>query len=182
MEYDTRYPRTLILGQGRQDKIRIDPTRGVQQLHIRVHEKFDTLHRILLGEGFCRVNFEHKQPRQLGPGLSLKLIRPWEMHVRLSESDDGILIHAEVEVSRDYMQHLFSQRTPVVYETISILERHGVKCTIWNADTGEHAESVLDNYKIRLASPVLPAFAWKPMVFSIGTVGVFYLIKYLFTV
>lgn len=182
MEYNTKYPKTLVLKTGIHEAVRTNSDGGVQQLHIRVDEKFDVLYGMFVQEGFTRVNFEHKQPLQLGHGMSLKLASPWEMHIRLSKSGNAILIHAEVEVSRDYMQHLFSQRTPVIYEMLRILDRHDIKYVIYNTHTDGQAESILDNYIIRLASPALPAFAWKPMVFSIGTVGVFYLAKYLLTI
>ena len=59
--------------------------------------------RIFLQEGFTKVKFEHKQPFQIGNGLSLKLKKPWEMHVRFVKlKKELIAIHAEVEISRDY--------------------------------------------------------------------------------
>jgi hypothetical protein len=41
-------------------------------------------------------------------------------------------IHAEVEVSRDYLQHLFSQRTPVVYEIEEILKKYQIEYNFWH--------------------------------------------------
>jgi len=38
------------------------------------------------------------------------------------------------------------------------------------------------NYKIKLVTPNIPVFAWKPMLFVIGTVGAMYLWKYIDTV
>ena len=74
------------------------------------------LMKIFTDEGFTKVKFEHKQPDQIGNGLNLKLKKPWEMHIRMVDLKKGLIgIHAEVEVSRDYLQHLFSQRTPVVF-------------------------------------------------------------------
>ena len=56
------------------------------------------------------------------------------MHVRFVELKKGLIaIHAEVEVSRDYLQHLFSQRTPVIYEVEEMLKRHNVDYKIYNA-------------------------------------------------
>ncbi len=79
--------------------------------------------KIFTAEGFTKVKLEHKQPDQIGSGINLKLKKPWEMHIRMVTLDKGrIGIHAEVEVSRDYLQHLFSQRTPVVYEVEEILK------------------------------------------------------------
>ena len=200
MEYSTKYPKTVVLegkrrgrtGRGgggggvpgpEQRDLVIDAKEGIEQLHIIVRESFEKVYRILMEEGFTRVKFEHRRPRQMGRGLSLKLGKPWEMHVRISRGEGrNILIHAEVEVSRDYMQHLFSQRTPVVYEIMRILEKNQVECRIWNERMKKHISSIVKNHQIGLATPSLPAFAWKPMVFSIGTVGFFYLVKYVLTV
>lgn len=183
MGYCTEYPKTIVLGEGRRERVPVDPKEGVEQLHVIVGDGFEKIYRTFRNEGFTRVRFEHKRPSQLGSGLSLKLEKPWEMHVRLSRMDgEGIMIHAEVEVSRDYMQHLFSQRTPVVYEVTRVLERNGIKFRIWNDRAKEYVSSVIEDYRISLATPSLPSFAWKPMVFSIGTVGTFYLTKYLLTV
>lgn len=183
MEYHTKYPKSITLEDGSKYQLIIDPKDGIEQLHIVVKEKFERLYKTFQNEGFTKVKFEHTQPSQLGKGLSLKLDKPWEIHVRLSKMDkENIMIHAEVEVSRDYMQHLFSQRTPVIYEVIKILDRHQINSKIWNARIKKYLESTIDNYKIKLATPSLPIFAWKPMVYSIGTVGLFYLVKYLLTI
>ncbi len=183
LEYHTKYPKTIVLEEGRKERLDAGPGEGVEQLHVIVREKFERLYRVFRDEGFTGVKFEHRRPHQLGRGLSLKLGRPWEMHVRLSRMDgERIMIHAEVEVSRDYMQHLFSQRTPVVYEVMKILERNQIECRIWNERIRKYVSAVMENYRIRLSTPSLPAFAWKPMVFSIGTVGLLYLVKYLLTI
>ena len=53
---------------------------------------------------------------------------------------------------------------------------------IWNKRISQYIHTVFDNYKIKLSTPNIPVFAWKPMVFTIGTVCVFYLWKYLNTI
>ena len=193
MDYRTRYPRTVVLEGGRAggggsrggaDGPATDPVRASEQLHLVVTESPDRLCRIFAGEGFTKVRFEHKRPSQLGSGLSRKIGGPWEMHMRMSRMGAGreIMIHAEVEVSRDYMQHLFSQRAPVVYEVARILEGNRVGYRIWSQGAGRYVSEVVADYRVRLSAPGLPAFAWKPVVFAIGTVGVFYLAKYLLTI
>ena len=91
-------------------------------------------------------------------------------------------IHAEVEVSRDYLQHLFSQRTPVVYEVAEILSKYQVEYKLWHDRIKKDVHDIIDNYKVKLANPLLPVFAWKPMLFVIGTIGAFYGWKYLDTI
>jgi len=183
LEYFTTYPKTVSFADGIKERVSVDYKNGVEQLHIVVRKNFDDLMKIFTNEGFTRVKFEHKQPDQIGSGLNLKLKKPWEMHIRMVElKKELIAIHAEVEVSRDYLQHLFSQRTPVVYEVGEILAKHGVDYKIWNDKIKKYVHLVFDNYKIKLANPVLPVFAWKPMVFAIGTVGLLYLVKYILTI
>ena len=122
MEYITSYPKTISFLDGLKHRISVDSKNGVEQLHIVVKKNFEELLQIFTSEGFNKVKLEQKQPNQIGHGLNLKLKKPWEMHVRLVDLKKGLIgIHAEVEVSRDYIQHLFSQRTPVIYEIEEIL-------------------------------------------------------------
>jgi hypothetical protein len=183
MEYVTTYPKSISFLGGIKEVIKTDSLEGVEQLHVVVKRSFEDLSRILYAEGFTRVKFEHKQPNQIGNGFNLKLKKPWEMHVRITQlKKDLVAIHGEVEVSRDYLQHLFCQRTPVVYEIGRILKRHGVEYKIWNGRISKFAHEVIDNYKVRLSTPSIPVLAWKPMTFFIGAVGCLYLWKYLLTI
>jgi hypothetical protein len=182
VEFLTRYPKTVSFLDGVKDKVNVDKN-GVEQLTIVVKKSVDDLLKIFSYEGFTHVKFEHKQTTQIGHGLSLKLKKPWEMHVRLLEMKKGLVaIHAEVEVSRDYLQHLFCQRTPVLYEIESLLKKHQIEYKIWNERIRKYINNVLDNYRVKLSTPSFPVLAWKPMVFVIATIGTLYLFKYLMTV
>ena len=182
MEYHTRYPKTIQLAGGAIKSIRVDRREGLEQLYIVVKKSIDDMNRIFYKEGFTRVKFEHRQPNQIGHGLNLKLKKPWELHVRMVDLKEGLIgIHAEVEVSRDYLQHLFSQRTPVVYEIQEMLNNYHVDYKVWHSRFKKYARAVYDDYKVKLATPSIPVLAWKPMLFVIGTVGSFYLWKYLHT-
>ncbi len=183
MEYLTTYPKTISFLDGLKHKINVDSKDGVEQLYIVVKKSFEELMKIFTEEGSTKVKFEHKQPEQIGNGLNLKLKKPWEMHIRMVDLKKGLIgIHAEVEVSRDYLQHLFSQRTPVVYEVEEILKKYQVEYSIWHDKIKKNVHMILDNYKVKLASPSIPVFAWKPMVFVIVTVVAFYGWKYFNTV
>jgi len=93
-----------------------------------------------------------------------------------------IALHAEVEVSRDYLQHLFCQRTPVIYEIEEMMKKYQIDYKIWNEQIKKYIHTVFDNYKIKLSTPNIPVFAWKPMLFVIATVCSLYLWKYIQTV
>lgn len=181
-EYLTRYPKTISLGDGKKHTIDID-TKGVEQLSVIVKKSAEEILSILKKEGFTKVKFEHKQDSQIGHGLSLKLKKPWEMHLRLFDiKKDLVAIQAEVEVSRDYLQHLFCQRTPVIYEIEALLKKHQIEYQVWSDKVKNYVHMVFDNYKIKLTTPSIPVFAWKPMLFFIATVGIFYLWKYINTI
>ena len=91
------------------------------------------------------------------------------MHVRMVDTKKGLIaIQAEVEVSRDYLQHLFCQRTPVIYEIEEMLKKHQVDYKIWNKRIKKIcSHAIINNYKIKLSTPNIPVFAWKPMLFSL---------------
>ncbi len=183
MEYLTRYPKTVSFLDGFKGKVNVDAATGVEQLMVVVKKNVDELMKIFSKEGFTKVKFEHKQPSQIGKGLSLKLKKPWEMHIRLVELKKGLIaIHAEVEVSRDYLQHLFCQRTPVIYEIESLMKKHQIEYQIWNNRIRKYVKTVFDSYKIKLKTPNIPVLAWKPLVFVIGTISSFYLLKYIQTI
>ena len=182
MHYKTKYPKTIELMGGIKEKIHVDKKSGVEELHIVVKESVKRVQQIFAQEGATEVKFEHKQPFQIGHGLSLKLKKPWEMHIRLFNiKKDMVSIQAEVEISRDYLQHLFSQRTPVVYEIESILKKYEIDYSIWNNRIKKYIHKIFENYKIKISTPDIPVFAWKPMLFMISTVGLMYLWKYLHT-
>ena len=105
------------------------------------------------------------------------------MHVRLVElKKELVAIHAEVEISRDYLQHLFGQRTPVIYEIENMLKKYEIDYRVWNNRIKRYVQTIFDNYKIKLVTPNIPVFAWKPMLFVISTVALMYLWKYVDTV
>ena len=109
-EYLTKYPKTISFFDGLKEMVTIENSSNVEQLHIVVKKNASELIRMFMQEGFSKVKFEHKQPSQIGNGLSLKLKKPWEMHVRLVElKKELVAIHAEVEISRDYLQHLLGK-------------------------------------------------------------------------
>ena len=109
MEYLTTYPKTISFMDGLKHKIHVDNKEGVEQLHIVVKKSFEELTKIFREEGFTKVKLEHKQPDQIGSGLNLKLKKPWEMHVRMVDLEDGkIGIHAfQVSIGLQHLEHPF---------------------------------------------------------------------------
>jgi len=63
-----------------------------------------------------------------------------------------------------------------------ILKKYQVEYNIWYDKIKKNVHVILDNYKVKLASPSIPVFAWKPMVFVIVTVVALYGWKYFNTI
>jgi hypothetical protein len=178
-EFLTSYPRTISVIKGLQDFIRKEEIE-LNHLCLMVQIKRDEIITALISEGFKRVKLENRKPTQIGHGFSKKLITPWEIHVRLLEMQQGLIaIHAEVEISRRYIQHIRSVRVPVIYEIESILKKHQIEYQIWHAKMRQYITSVIDDHQITLSAPRLPPIPWKHMAGSVITLSLIYLAKFL---
>jgi hypothetical protein len=177
-EFLTSYPKTISIVKGLQDFIHKEEIE-LDHLSLMVKTKKDEIISALMSEGFKRVNLENRKPTQIGHGFSKKLAKPWEMHVRLLEMQQGLIaIHAEVEISRRYIQHIRSVRSPVIYEIESILTKHKIEYQIWHAKLKQYITSVIDNHQITLNAPRLPPIPWKHMAGSVVTLSLIYLAKF----
>ena len=178
-EFLTSYPRTINFVKGLQDFIHKEEIE-LDHLCLTVKIKKDEIISALVSEGFKRVNMENRKPTQIGHGFAKKLSKPWEMHVRLLEMQQGLIaIQAEVEVSRRYIQHIRSVRAPVIYEIESILNKHKIEYQIWHAKLKQYISSVIDNHQITLNAPRLPPIPWKHMAGTIVTLSLVYLAKFI---
>src|SRR2546426_5527137 len=163
-EFLTSYPKTISIVKGLQNFIRKEEIQ-LDQLSLMVKTKKDEIVKALMLEGFKLVKLENRKPTQIGHGFSKRLTKPWEMHVRLLEMQQGLIaIQAEVEISRRYIQHIRSVRAPVIYEIESILRKHSIEYRIWNAKVRDYIASIIDNHQIKLSAPKLPAMPWRPML------------------
>ncbi|HZC20549.1 MAG TPA: hypothetical protein VE223_02790 [Nitrososphaeraceae archaeon] len=178
-EFLTIYPRRINVVRGLQDFIRREEIE-LDHLSLMVKIKRDEIIRTLTSEGFRRVKLENKKPTQIGSGFTKKLTKPWEMHVRLLDMQQGLIaIQAEVEISRKYIQHIRSVRAPVIYEIESILKKHRIEYRIWNAKVREYITNIIDNHQIKLNAPKLPPMPWKPMLGVAITIGLMNALKFI---
>jgi hypothetical protein len=178
-EFLTSYPRTFNIVKGLQDFIHKEEIE-LDHLCLMVKIKKDEIISALMSEGFTRVNMENRKPTQIGHGFAKKLAKPWEMHVRLLEMQQGLIaIHAEVEISRKYIQHIRSVRAPVIYEIESILKKHKIEYQIWHAKLKQYISSVIDNHQITLNAPRLPPIPWRHMAGTVVTLSLVYLAKFI---
>ncbi len=177
-EFFTSYPKTISIVKGLQDFIHKEEIE-LDHLSLMVKTKKDEIINALMSEGFKGVKLENRKPTQIGQGFSKKLTKPWEIHVRLLEMQKGLIaIHAEVEISRRYIQHIRSVRSPVIYEIESILKTHKIEYQIWHARLKQYITSVIDNHQITLNAPRLPPIPWKHMAGSVVTLSLIYLAKF----
>ena len=177
-EFLTSYPKTISIVKGLQNFIRKEEIQ-LDQLSLMVKTKKDEIVKALMLEGFKLVKLENRKPTQIGHGFSKRLTKPWEMHVRLLEMQQGLIaIQAEAEISRRYIQHIRSVRSPVIYEIESILKKHRIEYQIWHAKLKQYITNVIDNHQITLNAPRLPPIPWKHMVGSLVTLSLVYLAKF----
>src|ERR687894_1670761 len=163
-EFLTSYPRTISVIKDLQNFIHKEEIE-LNHLCLTVKIKRDEIINALISEGFKRVKLENRKPTQIGHGFSKKFIRPWEIHVRLLEMQQGLIaIQAEVEISRRYIQHIRSVRAPVIYEVESILKKHKIEYKIWNDKVRDYITNIIENHQIILNSPKLPAMPWILMI------------------
>ena len=177
-EFLTRYPKKMNFLKGLQESIKSEDIQ-FDHLSLLVKAKKDEIIKALITEGFRRVKFENKKPMQIGSGFTKRLCKPWEMHVRLLDLQQGLIaIQAEVEISRKYIQHIRSVRAPVIYEIESILTKHSIEYKIWNAKVRDYISNIIDNHQIKLSAPILPAMPWKPMIGFGITLAIIYGLKF----
>lgn len=178
-EFLTTYPKTVNILRGLQDFIHKEEIE-LDHLSLMVKIKRDEIINALTSEGFRRVKLENKKPAQIGSGFAKRLAKPWEMHVRLLEMQQGLIaIQAEVEISRRYIQHIRSVRSPVIYEIESILKKHKIEYRIWHAKLRQYITSVIDNHQITLNAPKIPAMPWKHMAGCATAISIIYLLKFI---
>lgn len=161
-DYLTAYPKKVSLLRGIMDMLKKEDLEH-DTLFIVVRSNTDDIINILKKEGFHRLKFcENRWPMQIGNGFTKIINKPWEMHVRLLKvRDDLIAIHAEVEVSRKYIQHLVTERAPVLYELLNILKKYEMDYKIWHARLNEYVSNIMEDYRIKLRGYKFP-IPWIP--------------------
>ncbi|MEM0364177.1 MAG: hypothetical protein QW450_02305 [Candidatus Nitrosocaldus sp.] len=182
VDYMLLYPRTVSLVRGLIHLIRKDEVKD-GPLYLIVRRDAKDIVEALLAEGFHKLLFcENRKRMQIGHGLTKMLNKGWEMHVRLMRingiDNDAIAVGGEVEISRRYIQHIFSARGAVLYELADLLKRNGIDYKIWNANLNEYVSRIIDNHQIRLKGiPLL--VPWVPSCFVGGGYGLIHLLRFL---
>lgn len=102
-------------------------------------------------------------------GLRRVLDQVWELHLRLYSNG---FIEAEVEVRRDFLEHLQPRRLNVVYEAYEYYRGVYDKLHIWYTPEKEWITRIIDHFNVKLRDPETLT-PWKPIVLGIVTTGLF---------
>ncbi|AAT42725.1 hypothetical protein [Picrophilus oshimae] len=91
-------------------------------------------------------------------GLSRPIESPWELHIRIFNHDDKYSkIFAHIEISRNYIEHLFMVQ-PVIYEVTSYIDS---PYYILYEPESKKVSRIIENRKI-LLSPPENLMEWRP--------------------
>jgi len=169
--YMTVVPRKFVLESG--DVIMLT-ARDVEEKLVK-----DTLFRLWVPdiEAVYKhlVNMQGFEPATLsiskGERYSLRKVLSdvWELHMRLY--NDGF-IDAEVEVRREYIEHLTPRRLNIVYEAFEHYRGVYDKLHIWYVPAHKWITQIIDHLNVKLREPdtLTP---WRPIVLGIVTAGLF---------
>jgi len=93
----------------------------------------------------------------------------WDLHLRLY--DNG-LVDAEVEVRREFMEHLTPRRLNVVYEAFEFYRNVYDKLHILYVPAHKWVVKIIDHFYVKLREPntLTP---WKPVVLGVVVAGLF---------
>ncbi|WP_252900686.1 hypothetical protein [Vulcanisaeta sp. JCM 14467] len=96
--------------------------------------------------------------------LAMRVEPPWEIHTRIFP--DGT-IESEVEVSRDYLQHLIGPRFNVIYEVYDLLRGLSNGRRVCVKPLNRCISDVIENIGIELRAPKV-LIPWKPIAVIIS--------------
>lgn len=128
--------------------------------------EINNVYRVLRGEGFKDTQLSAFKGERYS--LVKKLEDPWELHVRIY---DGGFLESEVEVSREYVEHLGEYRIHVIYEAYSYYSKVYDKLHILYKPSGRYIVKILDHVRIRVRPPKTLT-PWKPIAVAAGLFAV----------
>lgn len=163
--YETYIPRSFTLDNGEHVELEaseIEEKMSSEPLFLLYipPDRINDLREALKSRGF----YEPVLHVSKGEVYSLvkRLREPWELHVRVYE---GGFMEAEVEVSREYVEHLGPYRVYVVYEAFSYYSHVYDKLHVLYKPSRAWVISVKEHFRVRVRPPKLLT-PWKPIVAS----------------
>ncbi len=145
------YPQIVQLEDGNQIELTND-TWEKRLLVIETDKTEQEIRAIFKKEGFKEETLEFFKNGQLGSGLSKK-IQDWQVHVRLFPHDKHIQIDGEVEVSKDYVEHLTHGWISAFKETWNIVLRYFRHLWVYHKGLGKYVTRVIKEGILTLPEP-----------------------------
>lgn len=178
--YETPYPSSVNLYG---DPSTHELTYSDNQNRVLITETNSTLQilkSVFMHEGFSETVLEEKKPNQISQGLMKRLTNDWDMHIRFIQlHSKSIAIDAEVETSREYLEHLTGKWISVIYEVTGILQKHKLAYAIWHKQEQKYVSNILKNGKLTL-DEISGKIAWKPLAIgAIIGIGIGLLLNFL---
>ena len=161
--YETLIPRRFVLDNGEivelkavdlEERIRKEP---LFLLYVPP-SYINNIYRVLKLLGFAETALRVSKGERYS--LVKKLDEPWEHHVKIYGNG---LIESEIEVGRDYVEHLGDCRIFVIYETFNYYSRAYDKLHILYKPLNRWITEIIDHFHVRIRPPKILT-PWKPIV------------------
>jgi len=170
--YETYVPSRFVLDDGSTVRLRASELEeGLREGRLfklwLPPDKVDEVARYLLERcGFKRALPSLNKGERYG--ISRRLSEVWELHLRIYGNG---LMEGEVEVSREYFEHLGRSRVSVVYEPFQFYRLIYGKLHILYWPSRKWVVKVLENARVKVKPPK-SLTPWKPIMVSLGVLTV----------
>lgn len=168
-QYETYIPRKFILDDGKVIQLTTKEIKEkltketLFQLYVPP-EHTEEIYKTLKLQGFTKP--ELYLPKGEKYSLAKELYKPWELHIRIYENG---FIESEIEISREYIQHLGNYRINVVYEAFNYYKETYNMLHIFYKPQRKWIIKIEDNFHVKIAPPKL-LIPWKPIVAGIAII------------
>ena len=166
INYLTYYPSKVTLHDGREFQLNFNDNQN-RVLITETNSSLSDLQNLFLKEGFKPTMVEETKPFQISQGLVKRLTKDWDMHVRFLQIHHGLIaIDAEVETSREFLEHLVGGWISVIFEVTNILQKYNIQWWLWHKSAGNYVKNILQNGSLILNN-ISNKTEWKPLVVEI---------------
>lgn len=165
------YPEIIALDDGaeiRTDRDDQDDRNIVVEVGASVRGVREALER----DGFEETRAEFRKPGQLGRGM-VRRHGDWQAHVRLFRRGDYVQMDCEVEVSKEYVEHLTHGSIPAPLECLGLIRRHFGKVYLYHKKRHRDIVRVLREHPLELPDPESKTSVGKALgLAALGALGI----------
>ena len=163
-QYTTRYPHQIELSNGETVILTYQDNKN-RILLLETTARESVLRDAFSQKGFKNTSVEVVKEHQNGDGMLKHLNKDWDMHVRFLHIHEGLIaVDAEVETSREYVEHITKDNwISVIYEVWEIVEQVTSKIFIFHKTSGQYVTNILKDASIGLTK-FKNQIEWKPLV------------------